>query len=224
MFSKLLAAATALSGIVGFSGSAHATDPIAPSTYNWSGLYAGVTAGYGSGKYHQYVTGYVEPNEHDMAGFVGGGTFGYNTQIDQIVLGIETDLSISGIGGTNSTDSGWTCDGPEACSTDINWLGTARARLGFAVDRFMPFITAGVAYAGINSGDGPTTTNVFSRFDKVQFGWTAGVGIEAALSDTMTMKAEVLYVDLGNVESGNANGFGVYPDFTVARVGFNFRF
>jgi opacity protein-like surface antigen len=80
--------------------------------------------------------------------------YGYNFQTGSWVLGIEGDFSWSGIK-KNFDDSApelFFCtipDSPIKCATDLRWLGTDRARLGYAWDRLLVYGTAGVAYGNV---------------------------------------------------------------------------
>ena len=109
--------------------------------YNWTGPYVGIQGGYGWGTsdYSAPFAGSSTPK-----GGLVGGTLGYNWQMGQAVFGLETDLAWSGIRGDT------TCAVATTCETRNNWLGTTRARLGFAADRFMPYVTGGAAYGGVN--------------------------------------------------------------------------
>jgi outer membrane immunogenic protein len=103
-----------------------------------------------------------------------------------------------------------------------DWLGTARGRVGFAFDRFLPFVTGGLAVGDINANvpgfGSATTTNA---------GWTVGGGLEMALGKNWTAKAEYLHVDLGSLNCGTAcTGTPSNVDFTtnLVRGGVNFKF
>ena len=105
-----------------------------------------------------------------------------------------------------------------SCGTRNDWLGTARGRLGYAVDRFMPYVTGGAAFGDIKTsiaGVGDTRTT--------KAGWTVGGGIEAAIAGPWTAKVEYLYVDLGR---GGSIVCGVDASFNtnIVRAGLNYRF
>lgn len=65
-------------------------------------------------------------------------------------------------------------------------------------------------------------------------GWTAGAGVEYALSKEWTIKAEYLYVNFGSVTApgtvggplGYASALSTSNDLTaqIARVGVNYKF
>jgi outer membrane immunogenic protein len=153
-----------------------------------------------------------------VSGGLVGGTLGYNWQNGPMVYGVETDLQWSDIHG----DTNATC--PLGCKTKNSWFGTARGRLGYAVDRWMPYVTGGLAYGELKLSTpgfaGDSTTNV---------GWTVGAGAEVALGGNWTAKGEYLYVDLGDLDCSAANCGGAgttKADFktSVVRAGLNYRF
>jgi outer membrane immunogenic protein len=182
--------------------------------YNWTGLYLGLTGGgtWGHSAWSNPSTG-----DFNVSGGLIGGTVGYNWQSGNIVLGAEADLSwVNSKGDTNVT-----C--PTACETSQSWLGTARGRVGYAFDRFLPYLTAGAAF-----GDIKADRRGFAGRDTTNVGWTVGGGLEFAIAGNWTAKAEYLYVDLGDFDCGTACG-GVAPDTVslrenVMRAGLNYRF
>ncbi len=111
------------------------------------------------------------------------------------------------------------------CKTKNDFLSTARGRLGFAADRWLPYVTGGLAV-----GDIKATVPGFAGIDKTNAGWTAGGGLEFALSGPWTVKAEYLYVDLGKAGCSVACGFPVGANnnvgltTNVVRGGINYRF
>jgi len=147
-----------------------------------------------------------------------GGTAGYNYQFGQVVAGIEGDVDWSGINGTTNNF------GTFGCKTSNNWLATVRGRLGYAADRFMPFVTGGGAFGDIRASS-PGLPDTSS--DKA--GWTIGAGLEAALARNWTAKVEYLYVDLGSFNCGLNCGAGFVTDnvsfhTNLLRAGVNYKF
>jgi outer membrane immunogenic protein len=213
-------------GVLALSGAAAAADlPVAPApyykspvyapAYNWSGFYLGINGGGGWGRSTWSTTG-----SFDTSGGLIGGTVGYNYQMNQVVLGVEGDIDWANISG--STNTGCTAVGGTGCTTGDNWLSTVRGRLGYAADRFMPYITGGAAFGDVKaSGPGLTGT------DTTNAGWTLGGGIEFAIAGHWTAKAEYLYVNLGSVSCGAACGAAVQNvnwHSNIGRVGLNYRF
>jgi len=212
-------------GLVALAGAAGAADisprapapyykaPVyAPSPYTWSGFYVGVNGGGAWGQSNWDI-----PGGFNLSGGLVGGSIGYNYQIGQAVVGVEGDIDWASINGKTTAAP---C--PVSCNTSDTWLSTARGRLGYAADRFMPFVTGGAAFGDIRAtGPGLTggsTTNV---------GWTVGGGLEFALLGNWTAKAEYLYVDLGKFNCGVGCGFttnNVSFTTNLVRGGLNYRF
>lgn len=171
--------------------------------FSWTGFYIGGNAGYGWGSGEGLAgTLGVSPE-----GWFGGGQAGYNYQFsNNVVAGIEADIQ----GGDIGADAG-------GLASTLNTFGTVRGRLGFAVDRLMPYVTGGLAW-GNNSID-------YLGLDqsKTHVGWTAGAGVEYALSEHWTAKTEYLYTDLGS-KFYDALGTDAGVSTHTARVGVNFKF
>jgi len=192
----------------------------APPPYNWTGFYVGINGGggWGTSKWDPPF-----PGSFDVSGGVVGGTVGYNWQFGTWVAGVEGDLDWSNIKG--STTAG-ICVTP-ACEMRNNYLGTVRGRMGYAFDRFLPYVTGGLAVGNVKASSPGLTT-----VDDTNAGWTAGAGVEFAVAGNVTAKVEYLYVDLGNVTCGIGSACygGVTAsnkaDFTtnMVRGGLNFRF
>ncbi|WP_282611092.1 outer membrane protein [Pelagibius sp. Alg239-R121] len=188
-------------------------------------------------------------------GFSGGGQVGYNYLIDRSIIGFEFDLQHSSIEVAESNDSQFDLfygipafTRPLFTTTaEWKWLGTARLRLGHIVsDRLMVYGTGGTAFGGIEiSSDfvntGPTASFYPYQYpaskDIVEIGWTAGAGLEYALSKNWSVKLDALYVDLGEADISSGCGpnciagpsefsRGVDLDLRSAmiRVGINWRF
>jgi outer membrane immunogenic protein len=203
-----------------------APPPRAPATYvpamapayNWSGFYLGINGGYGVGS-SDWTGGVVSSGNFDTSGFLIGGTAGANYQIGQFVFGAETDLDFSTIKGNGP--AGFCIN----CETTNNWLGTARGRAGFALDRVLFYATGGAAYGNIDASANGTLNK------STEVGWTAGAGVEGAFADNWTAKLEYLYADLGHgsctTACGTALGFAtqsVSLKENLIRLGVNYKF
>jgi outer membrane immunogenic protein len=107
--------------------------------------------------------------------------------------------------------------GITSCETRNDWLGTVRGRLGYAFDRFLPYVTGGLAVGGVK-----TSVAGFGDSSDTKAGWTVGGGIEAAIAGPWTAKVEYLYVDLGSSDTV----LGSSADFrtNIVRAGLNYRF
>jgi outer membrane immunogenic protein len=181
--------------------------------YNWTGLYFGINGGGAFGTSAWDLTG-----SRDISGGFIGGTIGYNYQVGQAVFGVEGDIDWADINGTTTTGC------PLGCKTSDSWLSTARGRLGYAADRFMPYVTGGAAF-----GDIRASTPGFGTQSSDKAGWTLGAGLEGALVGNWTAKVEYLYVDLGRFNCGVSCGAGLATDnvsfkSNILRAGINYRY
>jgi outer membrane immunogenic protein len=180
--------------------------------YNWTGFYLGINggAGWGSSQWDGVDT-------FTVSGGLIGGTIGYNWQFGQLVTGIEGDIGWSGIRGSTNTNCAPGCD------TRNHWLATARARLGYAFDRFLPYLTAGLAI-----GDIAATTPGWPAGSVTTAGWTVGAGLEFGIVSNVSIKAEYLFVDLGDFNCGFNCGLvgngNVSFYSNLFRAGLNVRF
>ncbi|CAN1540082.1 COG3637 Opacity protein and related surface antigens [Rhabdaerophilaceae bacterium] len=189
------------------------TAPASPAiaaipAFAWTGFYAGLNAGYGFGNF----TGAVGKQYKDPAGFTGGVQIGYNHQVGQMVYGLETDLNYANLRGNNNAL------GVAGSKNTVDYFGTVRGRIGYSVDRFLPYLTAGFAYGG-------STVSVpgLAKSTPTHVGWTAGVGVEYAITNNLTARVEGLYVDLNDQRVlGGANKSG--SEFGVVRAGINAKF
>jgi outer membrane immunogenic protein len=184
--------------------------------YDWTGFYAGINGGWGFGSSEWSAA--TATHSFDIDGGLVGGTVGYNYQMGLWVLGLEGDIDWSDIRGSAVNAP---CLGV-SCETRNSWLATARGRIGYSFGRFMPYVTAGGAFGDVKMNP----IGLASQTD-TRAGWTAGGGVEFALTGPWTAKVEYLYVDLGNETCNAANcGIATSVDFTsnIVRAGLNYRF
>jgi outer membrane immunogenic protein len=222
---RFLLASAGMMAVAGWIGAASAADmsrPFPPFSrsafspvYNWTGLYAGINGGYGWGS----STWNAFPSSFNTNGGLFGGQLGYNWQSGQFVTGLEGDIDWSGIRG----NSGLLGCGVIPCQTKNDFLSTIRGRVGYAADRWMPYVTGGLAIGNIRA-----VSPGFAGVDQTNAGWTIGGGLEVALVGNWTGKAEYLYVDLGKVGCGFNCGLPAINNvsFTtnIFRGGINYRF
>jgi outer membrane immunogenic protein len=216
--------------IVALSGGAFAADlpsRMEPPTYippppvfSWTGFYAGINGGYGG---DQVVFGLAGASTSlTSSGFLGGGQVGFNYQFlgSNIVAGIEADADASTIRGQLGASA------PGVALSEgahLDYLGTVRGRLGYAVGNILPYVTGGFAY-------GETTTyNIvgLGNENNQRIGWTAGAGLEYAITHNLSFKTEYLYVDLGT-KSLVTPVPGIFASerttFNIVRAGLDWKF
>ncbi len=218
--STALLTATAQAADLGWSGG---TSPVGnmysgASAFQWTGFYAGVSAGYGFGTAALEPAGGGVTTENNTGGWSLGGQAGYNMDMGGFVLGGEADLQWAGI--NHSEDIG-----PGTLKTNVDGFGTVRARAGLTFDRVMPYITGGVAF-GNSTVSLTSPADVVTSQTNTHVGWTIGAGLEAAATDNITLKAEYLYVDLGSQTYATAFGGNIDTSqrFSLIRAGVNYKF
>jgi outer membrane immunogenic protein len=203
----------------------------APAAYNWTGLYFGAHCGGGwgntttTGNAGAFDRNRATAYELDPSGLMCGGQVGFNVQSGGWFWGIEGDFGYLGAkkSATAPTDF---------VEVAYGAYGTATGRAGVALDRALLYVKGGVAFAKIRNtatdinGGGVVDTSDFSELNKTQFGWTAGAGVEYALSPSWSVKVEYLYMDFGKDSSSNQDGdtFSHRNSIHTAKAGFNWRF
>lgn len=195
------------------------TDAYAPSylsptpVMNWTGLYAGVNTG--------YVWGGMNGGASSVFGAFGGWqigpTVGYNYQINQFVLGAESDWDWNGAKGTSSLA------GPVATSIKQPNLFNLRARAGLALDRALLYVTGGYAGATVKTS---VTTAVPATFAASDWrnGYALGFGIEYAFTNNISAKAEYLHTSLYSKDYALAWPIGASAYDNIVRMGVNYHF
>jgi outer membrane immunogenic protein len=207
-----------------------------PAAYNWTGFYVGAEGGGGWGRAEDTDVGGFDSGPFSLSGGLIGGTVGYNWQIDKIVLGLEGDGFGAWIkGSTVGTPPLNLCGGaPSFCESDLQALGTFRGRAGVAIDRFLPYVTGGLAIGSLHGHEGDVLANgAVGDGATTVAGWTVGGGIEAAINPNWSAKVEYLHIDLGNhgifndvLPSLGGTIFAENVRFTteILRAGVNYKF
>jgi outer membrane immunogenic protein len=183
-------------------------------------------------------------DSNKLNGVIGGLQAGYNWQTGQFLVGVETDIQASGQKGDGIFSTGFPVGSRfppalvEATYTQkLQWLGTARGRIGFATDRTLLYVTGGLAYGRVAINGSATVTGtddapglppnttpcddpieigfgrcLFASWSNgvTKVGWSLGVGAEGAIADNWSWKIEYLHVDLGRVTTNFATGPGCY--------------
>ncbi len=193
-----LAGAPALAADMGRRAQPYYGPPPA-QLFNWTGFYVGSNAGWGWGS----ALG------ADPSGYLIGLQAGYNFQYASgLLAGIESDIAISGIEGSGATGT-----------FGLDYLGTVRGRLGYAMDRYLAYGTAGLAY-----GRGDVSIAGLSN-EQTHVGYTVGAGVEAMIAPNITARLEYLYVDLGRETYTTTLGqTRAAFDANILRTALNYKF
>lgn len=242
---------------------------IAPSvsaqTADWRGFYAGANIGAAHSREKTETstifspTGYfatssppaigaLSPQHVNQTNPTGGLQAGYNFQNGNLVMGAEADFGAMHLYKYKGNSGIYPCCTTtyftvnQSASTD--WLLTVRPRVGIAIGRFLPYLTAGMAVTRVDYKtdfvDTFANAHESSRLQKTAVGWTAGVGGEYQLSSSRwSVKGEYLYADFGSASrsTGDLKAFTPpisFPTNTfshsyklsshIVRLGVNYRF
>ena len=202
----------------------------------WNGFYAGIHGGVGA------FTGTAMDWDRDtfsnpdgdinLNGFAGlaGGQVGYNHQIGHVVWGLEGDMAWTGFSEGREFDLR-----DNYVKAQMDWLATLRGRLGVASGNGMAYVTGGrgrwpyldhcgeiqmVRHRAATDGDDDVA------WDGVQPGLVAGAGVEARLSEHLSLKGEYLYLRMADknvVYDNTADGNGSDQDIDFGHNAHLFR-
>jgi outer membrane immunogenic protein len=193
----LVVAVPAVAADLGYENVAAPPEQQAYSAYDWSGFYLGAQGAY---SWNQTT---VLGSDLDIDGGSFGGHAGYNFQSGNIVYGIENDFNYN-FG--------------ESDDAHLEWDASARGRVGYALDRTLFFATAGAAAAG-----GKVDVSGVGKKDGILIGWTAGGGIEHAVTDKILVRGEYRHSDFGEKDFGSSIGdFGATQDRVILGTSYKF--
>jgi outer membrane immunogenic protein len=229
--------------VLNIGGSALAADvaveaPIYPSygvpvitAYNWTGFYIGANVGGHFAK--DDIIDVNAPISVSPRGILGGLQVGYNWQVGRLFMGLESDGNW--LGGAAS-GSQTVLIGPPVTAVITNdskaqFLMTVRPRVGVALDRWLIYVTGGLAFETFITNDTFVSPVILTGTDRrvTRTGETIGGGIEYAVLDSWTLRIEYLYITFGSYDV-NINApivpITVQHQYTdnVARIGLNYRF
>jgi outer membrane immunogenic protein len=233
----------------------------AVSAYNWSGFYIG---GFVGGAFTDrdvtvtdlgaqpggavaagtlYDPGSLPFNYPLDSSFIGGGTIGWNWQVpgSMWVFGLEGEAGYLHLRGSAADPVSAGLD--TVSRTRIgDWYGLITGRVGVAWDRTLFYVKGGGAFVERNARVTDTcvtgacslqTVNATGRSD--QFTWTVGGGIEYALTQNWSLKAEYMYIDTRDTFNACGAGGGTaagstycwshdVPGLHTAKIGLNYKF
>jgi outer membrane immunogenic protein len=211
-------------------GGSYKDEPIYMPAIGWSGFYMGAHLGVAAG--HDKVTDVDGWNFYDGrtfsfddTAFVGGGQIGYNVQMGHIVVGVEADLGHLGLNKTYldyGSSSGEIAD----VKAKTGLYGAVTGRLGVANDRWLVYAKGGLALVDAKfSYDDRKFVAEHGSISDTLTGWVLGGGVEYALSNNWSVKAEYQHFDFQNATL-IADGDPFKNELTVDTVtaGINYKF
>lgn len=178
--------------------------------YPWSGFFFSPLLNYQTAQF----SGSGGRLLNSAQGFTFGAEGGYNFQFGQFVIAPVADLSYSLMHGTAHTFLA------NVTKDDIDWVGSARGRVGYTFDRFMIYATGGVAFADTR------VEGVFASNSQTEPGWTAGGGVQYLWSEHAIFQVEYRRLEL---ESRNFTALPllqskVSVNMNLINAGFYYKF
>jgi high affinity Mn2+ porin len=219
--------AALLLGMLSLDGAAAADIPLkAPriqQIHDWTGLYFGAHAGFSRGHSNAVLSDpSIATTSNSFGGPIGGLQAGYNVQLpSRIVLGFEADVSFPNYIDGNSVIS-TLATAKSYVVEQMDFVGSARGRLGYAAGPWLFYATGGLAFTGERFLNTPAVGNDEKRLG-MRLGWAAGGGVEYAFAPHWSLRLEYLYSQFRNasvqLDSGATHASTL--NFQSLRVGLN---
>ena len=164
--------------------------------FRWTGFFIGAHLGGAHTGVEATETSFNQPDPlirthaQDRASVVGGVQAGWQKQWEKFVVGVEVGYSAL------SFDSTATLPVLEGVtrSAEVRDLLTLTGRLGYADGRWLAYAKAGWASAQVDITLKDTVTSDVASAGERASGWTAGVGIDYALTHNLFLGVEYSYL------------------------------
>jgi outer membrane immunogenic protein len=175
---------------------------------------------------------------NDDERFTVGATVGYNMVNCNTLFGVEADWSwVDGRKGQSENLAPGGLLGSRQVDSKMDWLSTVRGRAGIINHNLLLYVTSGLAFANIDTTFRrvlpQANVNESFSYGDTRWGWTIGAGAELAVTDSISVKSEALYVhfedDSGSYRSlvpvGNPGAFNFHStdDVWLIRTGINIK-
>ena len=184
--------------------------PYAPSgffVFDWTGFYGG--GHLGAAQAEASSTEVLFPDnplltqgltfEQSETSVTGGIQAGWQRQWGKLVAGVEAGFTLVRFDNTTSAEEELGLEsallvGGLTRSVEAGDIFTFTGRLGYAEGRWLAYAKGGVASAQIDVTYRDTFTGTTTSSSDREIGWTAGVGIDYALSQNLFLGIEYNYV------------------------------
>jgi outer membrane immunogenic protein len=247
-----------------FTGAASAADlaarpytkapPLAAPAFSWTGFYVGGFVGGAFADSQSVVSdpcgpvgvvvcgavgiyNGVAPVPFDLSSSViGGGTVGYNWQVNSFVVGVEAEGGYMRLSGSRIMNPAPGFADTLASTTIGDWYAVFAGRLGVAVNQALFYVKGGAAWTRNTNGvvdSNPLGATINTTTSHDVWGWAAGAGIEYAFTPNWSLKGEYLYLGVAKTfrDTGVVLPAGVVeyvissnPNIHTAKIGLNYRF
>jgi outer membrane immunogenic protein len=220
--------------------SAPAPVPYVQPFYNWNGFYMGGHLGWARSE--STWNSNVFSSDPDFLfgslggtstnGFVGGGQMGYNWAFNNILLGIEGQISATDLGRSRTFGPNVFGD-TLTLSADVNWIGSLTGKLGFTANNWLFYMKGGGAWADADAALTAAIAGVgvfTASRSNTRSGWTIGAGVEWGFAPNWSALVEYQYYDFGGRTFTTPAIFGVgvpvnvETDIQTLKFGVNYRF
>lgn len=200
------------------------------------GAYFGAFLGYAqaedqSTSHSQFTgarTGWAQTTNPE--GEVYGGLAGYNWRLNEAwTTGVELDAEGRNNDSDRTQQKLFGVTSPIfAAATKIEWAASLRARIGYQLTpEALVYATGGFAQASVKRTYYSQLTSTKESHSGTQDGWTAGLGMDYQLNESMSARVEYRYTDYGTKKT-NANLWGEYYNNDLTedsiRVGVTYAF
>ena len=250
-----LACAGAFAAAATLAGTAFAAEPLpAPPPvpiFTWTGIYLGGQIGYAWRNDNIFYNAFDPVSglafcpivSSSPSGVIGGAHVGFDYQIDKpgggFVLGIEGSVDGTSLRNTVATGFGAFGGSSVSASTNADIQGSIRGRFGIAGiagERLLAYATGGVAFGGFNTSYAISGPAFFgsNSFSNTRVGWTAGGGIDYAVTNNWSVFAEYRYTSFGTVGNTQLAAAALPADGSLnvtrtlnqsqVQVGFSYKF
>jgi opacity protein-like surface antigen len=172
----------------------------------------------------------------DRAAF-GGAQIGCDVAapagVPYLVLGLVADIARTGLDDRATSQT----MADTSAGLAVDWMGSARVRMGLTVDDLLVFGSGGLAWAradgraeDLSSSPGPGLMSIGAT--STEIGWTTGAGVEWRPSRSWSLVAEYLHTE---IDGFSARGQAIlpttaYPNFAyddlrvdTVRIGLNWH-
>ena len=198
---------------------------IPPSAFEWNGFYAGghVGVGFADNRFSIIEPASTTLRDHSQRG-VGGVQAGYNFLLpSRVMLGVEADATFMYFFESDDIVVERTTTRGSNLAQGIDYISTLRGRVGYAFDRWMPYVTGGLAWSQSRIIEDPGVGMFADKKLVPQSGWAIGAGVEYAIAPDWTARAEYLYDRFGDITTHLPSGTAMSStlDVHMLRVGLN---
>jgi high affinity Mn2+ porin len=226
-FPKHVLAGAAVSTMTLANAALAADLPVKASQYrpafDWSGFYIGGHTGYGRGASSAVLTDpAVAASSGTFGGVIGGVQGGYNARLPSgLLFGVEADLTFPNYLTSNSIVSRLTTANSDV-TEQLDYVGTARGRIGYSSGPWLAYATGGLAYAGERFLSLPAVGDAEKDIHR-RLGWAAGAGLEYGFAPHWSVRLEYLYsqFERASIRFPSGANYNSTLDFQQIRIGLN---